>query len=119
MNYEDLFKKQPATLLDKIVSELLKNDSVDVLFEDHTDEQWSAVKLHLYDEDIEMAIRLLSENRWMLQLGYYDKDDDFVELVEDLKPADAEKIPVALQKVMLKVLASEEGLRVPASFFSK
>ncbi len=118
MTYEELAKNHPGSLVEKIVTEALSKEATDVYFEDHEDDQWATVKVHLYEEDKEMAIRLLPENKWVLQFGYYDDDDEFIELIQPLSPTEIDRIPKSLQKVMVKVLASEEGLRVPASFFS-
>jgi hypothetical protein len=119
MTNEELVKKNPGSLVEKIVTELLSKDSVDVSFEDEDDDQWSVVKVHLYEEDQEMALRLLSDKRWVLQFGYYDDEDEFIELLQPLTQPEIDLIPKGLQKVMLKVVASEEGLRVPGSFLSK
>lgn len=116
---EELIRQDPGSLVKKIVEEVVSKKAVDVHFETESDEEWSVVKIHLYEEDKEMAIRLLSEDRWVLQLGYYDDEDEFIELLQPLTQPEIDLIPKGLQKVMLKVLASEEGLRVPGNFLSK
>jgi len=98
---------------------LVKKKAVDVHFEEDDDQQWAEVKVHKEDEDQEIAIRLQSGDNWVLQFGYYDQDDDFIELLQPLTQAETDLIPLALQKVMRKVLASEEGLRVPGNLLSK
>jgi len=116
---EELIRQEPGSLVKKIVEEVGSAKAVDIHFEDEDDEQWAVVKIHLYEEDKEMALRLLSEDRWVLQLGYYDDEDEFIELLQPLTQPEIDLIPKGLQKVMLKVLASEEGLRVPGNFLSK
>jgi len=116
---EELIRQEPGSLVKKIVEEAGSAKAVDIHFEDEDDEQWAVVKIHLYEEDKEMALRLLSEDRWVLQLGYYDDEDEFIELLQPLTQPEIDLIPKGLQKVMLKVLASEEGLRVPGNFLSK
>ena len=116
---EELIQKHPGSLVEKIVKELLSKDTVDVHFEDEDDEQWAVVKVHMYDEDKEMALRLLPDNKWILQLGYYDDEDEFIELLQPLTQPEIDLVPKGLQKVMLKVVVSEEGLRVPGNFLSK
>lgn len=119
MTYEELVRKHPGSLVEKLVTEVVNKDTVEVHFEDEDDEQWSVIKIHIYEEDKEMALRLLSEGRWVLQFGYYDDEDEFIELLQPLTPAEIDLVPMRLQKVMLKVLASEEGLRLPGNFLSR
>jgi hypothetical protein len=119
MTYEELVKKHPGSLVEKIVTEVVNKDAFDVYFEDEGHEQWAVIKVHVYEEDKEMAIRLLSDNRWVLQFGYYDDEDEFIELLQPLTQPEIDLIPKGLQKVMLKVVSSEEGLRLPGNFLSR
>jgi hypothetical protein len=119
MTYEELVRKHPGSLVEKIVTEVLNKNSVDVHFEMQDDEEWSVIKIHLYEEDKEMALRLLSEDRWVLQFGYYDDDDEFIELLQPLTQPEIDLIPKGLQKVMQRVLVSEEGLRLAGNFLSR
>jgi len=118
MTYEELVREHPGSLVEKLVTEVVSKDSIDVHFEIEDDE-WAVIKVHIYEEDKEMALRLLSEGRWVLQFGYYDDEDEFIELLQPLTQTEIDMIPKGLQKVMLKVLASEEGLRVPGNFLSR
>jgi hypothetical protein len=117
--YEELISKHPGNLVEKIVTAAGSQKAVDVHFEDEEDEEWAVLKVHFYEEDTEMAIRLLQDNKWVLQFGYYDDDDEFIELLQPLAQPEIALIPLALQKVMRKVLASGEGLRVPGSLLAK
>jgi len=119
MTYEELIKKHPGSLVEKIVTEVISKDTIDVHFEDEDDEPWAVIKVHIYEEDKEMAIRLLPDNRWVLQFGYYDDEDEFIELLQPLTQTEIDMIPKGLQKVMLKVVLSEEGLRLPGNFLSR
>jgi hypothetical protein len=119
MTYEELIKKHPGSLVEKIVTEVVNKDAVEVHFEEEEVDQWAVIKVHVYEEDKEMAIRLLSDDRWVLQFGYYDDEDEFIELLQPLTQTEIDLIPKGLQKVMRKVLASEEGLRLPGNFLSR
>jgi benzoyl-CoA reductase/2-hydroxyglutaryl-CoA dehydratase subunit BcrC/BadD/HgdB len=119
MTYEELVKKHPGLLVEKIVTEVVSKDTVEVYFEDEGKEQWAVIKVHVYEEHKEMALRLLSNNRWVLQFGYYDDEDEFIELLQPLTQPEIDLIPKGLQKVMLKVVSSEEGLRLPGNFLSR
>lgn len=117
--YEDLVRSRPGSLVEQIVKEVVNRKAVEVHFEEEDDQQWAIIKVHKEDEDLEMAIRCQSGEKWVLQFGYYDADDEFIELLQPLAKPEVELIPQALQKVMRKVLASEEGLRVPGSLLSR
>lgn len=118
MTYEELVKKHPGSLVEKIVTEVLSKDIVEVYFEDEDDEPWAVIKVHIYEEDKEMAVRLLPDNRWVLQFGYYDDEDEFIELLQPLTQLEIDLIPKRLQKVMHKVVSNEEGLRLSGNFLS-
>ena len=119
MTYEELVREHPGSLVEKLVTEVVNKDVVEVHFEDEDEDSWSTIKIHIYEEDKEMALRLLTEGRWVLQFGYYDDDDEFIELLQPLTQKEIDLIPKKLQKVMLKVLVSEEGLRLPGNFLSR
>lgn len=119
MTYEELVKKHPGSLVEKIVTEVLNKDAFEIHFEEDDDDNWAVIKVHIYEEDKEMAVRLLSDDRWVLQFGYYDDEDEFIELLQPLTQVEIDLIPEGLQKVMRKVVASEEGLRVPGNFLSR
>ncbi|MDP4149947.1 MAG: hypothetical protein Q8927_18380 [Bacteroidota bacterium] len=119
MTYEELVRNHPGSLVEKIVTEVVNKDTVDVHFETEDDQEWAVIKIHLYEEDKEMALRLLEKNKWVLQFGYYDEDDEFIELLQPLTQTEIDLIPKGLQKVMLKVLTDEEGLRLPGNFLSR
>lgn len=117
--YEELIRNNPGSLVEEIVKEVVNKKAVDVHYEEEDDDQWAIIKVFKEDEDQEMAIRFLPGDKWVLQFGYYDDDDEFVELLQPLSQVEMGLIPQGLQKVMRKVLASEEGLRVPGSLLSR
>jgi hypothetical protein len=117
--YEELVKNDPGSLVGQIVKEVVNKKAVDIHFEEEDDDQWAIVKVHKEDEDQEMAIRLLSGDKWVLQFGFYDDQDEFIELLQPLTQPEITLIPQGLQKVMRKVLSGEEGLRVPGNLLSR
>ncbi|WP_188932409.1 hypothetical protein [Puia dinghuensis] len=117
--YEELVKNRPGSLVEKIVTEVVNKKAVDVHFEEEDNEQWAIIKVHKDEEDQELAIRLLSGDKWVLQFGFYDDEDEFIELLQPLAQSEITLIPQGLRKVMLKVLSSEEGLRVPGNLLSR
>ena len=117
--YEELVSNHPGSLVEQIVTAAVKQKAVDVHFEEEDNQQWAIVKVHKEEEDLEMAIRFQTGDKWILQLGYYDDDDEFIELLQPLTQPEIDRIPQALQKIMRKVLAGEEGLRVPGNLLSR
>jgi hypothetical protein len=116
---EELVKTNPGSLVAQIVKEVVSKKAVEVHFEEDDDDEFALVKVFKEDEDQEMALRLQKGDKWVLQFGYYDDEDEFIELFQPLASADIEAIPPGLQKVMRKVLGSEEGLRVPGNLLAK
>jgi len=116
--YKEWVKTRPGFLVEQIVTEVVNKKAVDVTFEDE-DDPCAMVKVYRDKEDQEMAIQLHPGDKWVLQFGYYDADDEFIELLQTLAQPEIDTIPQSLQKVMRKVLASEEGLRVPGNLLSK
>src|ERR1700760_4413421 len=112
-------KSNPGSIVSQIVKEAVGKKAVEVHFEEDDEASWAIIRMHDEDEDQEMAIRLQTGDQWLLQFGYYDDEDDFIELLQPLGPADIELIPQGLQKLMRKVLANEEGLRVPGRLLAK
>jgi hypothetical protein len=117
--YEQLVKNSPGSLVEEIMKEVVNKKAVDIHFEEEDDEQWAIVKVHKEDEDQEMGIRLLSGDKWVLQFGFYDDEDEYIELLQPLTGSEIALIPPGLQKVMRKVLSGEEGLRVPGNLLSR
>ena len=116
---EEQVKTNPGSVVGQIVKEVVAKKAVEVHFEDDGDDQWAIVRVHNEEEDQELAIRLHSGDKWVLQFGFYDDKDEYLELLQPLAAPEVAGIPQALQKVMRKVLADEEGLRVPGNLMSR
>jgi hypothetical protein len=119
MNYEDLVKNHAGQMIDRLVSELITEEKIDVRFEDEDEEPFSSVVVHIYEEDNEISLRLYTENRFQLYFGYYDDEDEFHEITRDLSEEESNAIPKSLKKAMSKVFADEEGIRLPGNFLSR
>jgi hypothetical protein len=118
-NYEDLVKNHAGAMIEKLVTEVINKDVVEIRFDFEGNEQWSVISMHIYEEDKEISLRVHAKDRYDLYFGYYDDDDEFFEIIQALTPEEKEVIPKGLQKAMEKVLANEEGLRLPGNFLSK
>jgi hypothetical protein len=117
--FEDLIKNNPSSLVQQIVTEVVSKKAVEVHFEEDDNDEFAIVRVHNEDEDQELAIRCLAGEKWVLQFGFYDDEDEFVELLQTLAQPEIVLIPQGLQKIMRNVLSSEEGLRVPGNLLSR
>lgn len=119
MTNEELIKNHSGEMIERLVTEVVSRDPVEVRFEFLDNDQWSVISTHNYEEDKEISLRLHANNRYELYFGYYDDDDEFFEILQALTPKEIDIIPKKLQKVMAKVLADERGMRLPGNFLSK
>ena len=119
MTYEELVKNHAGELIEKLVTEVLNKPAVDIRFEFIEDEQWSVISMHIYQEDKEISLRLHPHDRYELNFGYYDDEDEFFEISQTLTPEEKKILPKGLQKLMEKVLTDEKGMRLPGNFLSK
>lgn len=119
MTYEELVKNHAGELVEKLVTEVINKDVVEVRFEFEDNEQWSVISMHIYEEDKEISLRVYANDRYDLCFGYYDEEDEFFEIIQSLTEEEKKVIPKGLQKVMAKVLADEQGMRLPGNFLSR
>ncbi len=119
MKYEELVKKHSADIIEKLVTDILSMEPVEVHFNYEDNDQWSHITMHIYEEDKEISIRLHHNDLYKLHFGYYDDDDEFFEIIQPLTEEEKKILPERLRKVMKKVLADEEGMRLPKNFLSK
>ena len=116
MDYRDLVINHTGEMIERLLTEILSKEAVDVRFEFEDNDQWSLVTVHMYENDQEISLRLRSGNSYELYFGYYDDEDEFHEIMKTLSEDETKGIPIALQKVMTKVLSDERGMRVPGNF---
>jgi hypothetical protein len=119
MTNEELIKNHSGEMIENLVKEISGKDAVEIRFEFENDDQWSVVSTHNYKEDKEISLRLHANNHFELYFGYYNDDDEFFEIIQALTSEEKNILPKGLQKVMTKVLADEEGMRLPGNFLSK
>ncbi|MFY7964477.1 MAG: hypothetical protein ACOVO1_06245 [Chitinophagaceae bacterium] len=112
MNIQDLVKNHSDKIVEKLVTDLLSQNHVEVRFDYFEQDQWAVVSINQYEEDKEFSLRLHSNNVYDLMVGYYDDEDEFFEIIKPLNDAEIESIPDGLKKIMKKVVIDEQGLRV-------
>lgn len=119
MTYEELVKNHAGEMIEKLVTDVVSKEAIEVRFEFEDNDQWSIITMHVYEEDKEISLRLHPADRYELYFGYYDDEDEFFEIMKDLTDEEKKIIPKGLRKVMMKVLADERGMRLPGNFLSK
>jgi len=119
MTYEELVKNHAGEMIEKLVTDVVSKDTVEIRFEFLDEDQWSVISMHIYEEDKEISLRLHSNDRYELYFGYYDDEDEFFEITQLLGSEEKKIIPKGLQKLMAKVLADERGMRLPGNFLSR
>jgi hypothetical protein len=98
MTYEELVKNHVGDLVEKLVTDVLTKEAVEVRFEFEDDDQWAVISMHIYEEDKEISLRLHANNKYQLHFGYYDDEDEFFEIDQLLTPEETKIIPKRLQK---------------------
>ena len=119
MTFEELIKNHSADVIEKLITEVLTKDFIEIHFDFLEGDQWSIITTHQYEEDREISLRLHLNDYYDLYFGYYDDEDEFIELVHPLTEEEKKILPVRLIKVMKKVLDDEQGMRIPNNFLSR
>ena len=118
MTFEELIKNHSADVIEKLITEVLSKDYIEIHFDFLEADQWSIITSHQYEEDKEISLRLHLNDYYDLHIGYYNDEDEFIEIVHPLTEEEKKILPVRLKKVMKKVLDDEQGMRIPNSFLS-
>jgi len=119
MTYEELVRNHSGEMIEKLVTDVVSKDKVEVRFDFADNDNWSVITMHIYEEDKEISLRLHANDIYNLYFGYYDDEDEFHEIIQPLTTEEKNIIPKGLQKIMKKVLADEQGMRLPGNFLSK
>ena len=112
MSPEVLVKQHSNELIADLVKWVTRKAPIEIRFEDDDDDQWSITTLYEYKGDNELSLRLHPNNIYDLHIGYYDDEDEFIEIAEPLSDAQKAALPEKLKKVMKKVLDDEKGMRL-------
>ena len=83
MTYEELVRDHAGEMIEKLVTDVVTKEKAEIHFEDVGDDQWSVVRMHIYEEDKEIALRLHSNDVYDLYFGYYDDKDELLTLRRD------------------------------------
>lgn len=119
MTFEELIKNHSADLIEKLVTEILSNDSIEIHFDFLDEDQWAIITTHQYEDDRQISLRLHPNDFYDLYFGYYDDEDEFITIVHELTDEEKKILPEKLRKIMKKVVDDEQGLRIPGNFLSR
>ncbi len=119
MTFEELIKNHSAEVIEKLITEVVTKDPIEIHFDYLDQDQWAIITTHQYEEDKEISLRLHPNDYYDLYFGYYNDEDEFIELIQPLTEEEKKILPVRLQKVMKKVLEDEQGMRIPNNFLSR
>jgi hypothetical protein len=113
MTFEELIKNHSADVIEKLIIEVLSKDPVEIHFDFLDEDQWAIITAHQYEEDTEISLRLHLNDYYDLYFGYYNDEDEFIDIIHPLTEEEKKILPVRLKKVMKKVLDDEQGMRIP------
>ncbi len=113
--YEDLVQNHAPDMIERLITTVTEAGPVEIHHDFEEGDQWAIVSMHIYDEDKEISLRLHLNDVYDLYFGYYDDEDEFFEIIHVLTEEEKKGIPAGLQKLMKRVLDTEEGIRVPAN----
>lgn len=119
MNYEDFVRNHTGEIVERLLTDILAKDDFEINFDYEDNDQWSVVKIHIYEEDKEISLQLHANGDYELHFGYYDDEDEYHELIKKLTEEQVSIIPKGLQKAMQKVVNDESGMKLPGNFLSK
>ena len=117
--YEELVKNQSGALIEQLTTHVVSQDPVEVLFNFFEKDQWAIISMHNYEEDLEVSLRLHFNDFYDLYVGYYDEEDEFIEITHPLTAEEKDILPERLKKIMAKVLTDERGMRLSGRFLSR
>jgi hypothetical protein len=118
MAIENVVKKQSNELIADLLKWAAGKAPVEIRFEDADDDGASVITMYDYKGDRELSLRLHLNDVYEVHLGYYDDEDEFIEIAEPLSSGQKAALPARLKKVMKKVLDDEKGIRLPGSLLA-
>ena len=78
MTFEELIKNHSAEVIEKLITEILSKEVIEIHFDFLEGDQWSIVTSHQYEEDKEISVRLHLNDYYDLHFGYYNDEDEFI-----------------------------------------
>jgi hypothetical protein len=115
MAIDVLVKEQSNELIADLVKWATGKAPIEIRFDHFNDDQWAVITMYDYKGEKELSLRLHLNDFYDVHIGYYDDEDEFIEIAAPLSPEQKASLPEKLKKVMKKVLDDESGIRLPGS----
>ena len=118
MTIEVLVKEHSDALIADLIKYATGKVPIDIRFEDLDDDQCSIITLFDYKGDKELSLRLHPNDVYDIHIGYYDDEDEFIEIAEPLSTTQKSTLPergsirlnIALKRVLFP---APLGPRIP------
>jgi hypothetical protein len=118
MAIEALVREKSNDAIADLVKWATGKTPVEIRFDHFKNDQWAVITMYDYKGDNELSLRLHLNDLYDIHIGYYDEDDEFIEIAEPLSAEQKATLPEKLKKVMKKVLDDESGIRLQGSFLA-
>jgi hypothetical protein len=108
--------------LNETITDLIKwatgKTPIEIRFDSFGVEECAVTTLYDYKGEHELSLRLHPGGLYDVHIGYYDDEDEFIELVQALNAEQIALLPERLKKVMKKVADDEEGIRLSGNLLA-
>jgi len=109
-------EKNTAQVIQDLLERLSQLPQVDIRFDFEGEDTWAVLTEFDEQDDSQLSIRFLGNDRWLVVAGDYDEEDDFVENFEELTPELIQEIPEGCKILLHKVRDDEKGMRLAGHF---
>lgn len=114
MQFEEILKADAPAITRFILNWAAAQPAIDIQHDEDENEEAFAYIVHFHeDDDQQVAFRLFADGNGYVYTGYYNEKDDFIDNSIKLSNHELEALPANFLKLLKKVLADEEGMRVP------
>jgi hypothetical protein len=108
--------------LNETIADLIKwataKAPVEIRFDHFGEDQWAVITMYDYKGENELSLRLHMADLYDVHIGYYDAEDEFIEVVQALDAGQKAMLPEKLKKVMKKVVDDEDGIRLSGNLLA-
>jgi len=109
-------EKNTVQVIHDLLERLSQLPQVDIRFDFEGEDTWAVLTEFDEQDDSQLSIRFLGNDRWLVVAGDYNEEDDFVETFEELTPEIIQEIPEGCKILLHKVRDDEKGMRLAGHF---